>query len=100
MANAYIAEFQSLAQDAQGTRLPIAPLAPLTEQIIAYTSAAASAAFDERTKYIRVIADAVAHFAVGEAPVATGNDPYMAADVAEYFAVKGTHKMSFYDGIT
>ena len=100
MANLYIAEFQKLEKDAKGNIMPIAIMAPVTEQKIEYTTAVSSSAFHAKTKFIRVIADAVAHLEFGGDPVATADNSYIPADVAEYFSVIAGQKVAVYDGST
>ncbi len=98
MANLYITEFQRLPKDAQGNVVPVARMAPVVEQKIAFTTAAASAAFGTKTKFVRLIADAKAHIEFGGGPTATAANTYIPADVAEYFAVLTGQKVSAYDG--
>lgn len=98
MANLYIAELQKLEKDAKGNIVPIARMPPITEQKIAYTSVQLSAAFHDKTKFIRVIADAVAHLEFGGAPVATEANSFIPSGVPEYFSVIAGQKVSVYDG--
>ncbi len=100
MAILHIAEFQKLPKDAQNRPMLIARVAPHAEQNITYTSATASAVFNPKTKFIRVIADAKAHLAFGGAPVATVANMFIPANVAEYFAVTSGEKVSAWDGTT
>ena len=67
-------------------------------QAVTYTSSTASAAFNEATRLIRVIADADVYLAFGAAPVATANSIRVTADTVEYFEVNAGDKVACYDG--
>ena len=67
-------------------------------QAVTYTSSTASAAFNEATRLIRVIADADVYLAFGAAPTATANDIRVPADTVEYFEVNAGDKVACYDG--
>jgi len=69
-------------------------------QAVTYTSSVASAAFNEATRLIRVIADADVYLAFGTAPTATANDIRVTADTVEYFEVNAGDKVACYDGST
>lgn len=100
MATAKISEYESLATDANGLTVPV-PLEPaIATQTVTYTTNLASAAFNEKTRFIRVIADAKAHFVIALVPVADADDPYLVADVDGFFGVpKGqSYKIGVYDG--
>ena len=99
MATAKISEYAALVVDHQGKVVPVAQEPPLTTQEVTFTTETDSNAFDANTKFVRVVADAKAHFRFGtgvQAAVAT--DPYLAADLPEYFGVIGGDQVSFYDG--
>lgn len=98
MANAYILELENMPREARGHHIPVANLPGLTTQKVTFSTTAQSQPFNLKTRYIRVVCDAKAHFRVGDNPVATADAPYMAADVTEHFAVRGGHRMAFYDG--
>lgn len=99
-ASCKIAEYANLAVDEGGRVVPVALEPSLAVQSVTYTTNVASSAFNARTRFIRVICDAKAHFEFGTAPTATATDPYIATDSAEYFAVprNGSYKVAFYDG--
>ena len=69
-------------------------------QAVTYTSSVASAAFNEATRLIRVIADADVYLAFGTAPTATANSIRVTADTVEYFEVNAGDKVACYDGTT
>ena len=98
MAKLHITEFQRLPKDAMGHIVPIPRMAPLTEQVVSYTTATQSNAFNTKTKFIRLIADAKAHLGFGGAPVADANNSFIPANVAEFFSVNSGEKVSVYDG--
>lgn len=99
MAKAHISEYKNLVADESGRSVQ-APLEPATTQVVTYTTNVASAAFQDETRFVGIIADAKAHFKFALVPTADADDPYVAQDVAQYFAVpKGaSYKVAFYDG--
>ena len=99
MATAKISEYEEMAKDASGDNIGAASEPAIATQNISYTTAVVSAGFNKRTKYIRVIADAKAHFIVGGSPAnPTVDSPYLPANLPEYFGVRRGHKIVFYDG--
>ena len=101
MATANISEYKEMAKDASGDNVAV-PMEPAIEtQSITYTSAAASVAFNKSTKFIRVVADAKAHFVVAGSPKdPTASSPFLPANLPEYFGVLQGHKIAFYDGVS
>jgi hypothetical protein len=87
MAVAYIAEFEDVGSSflGQGVAAPMCP--PLREQTVAIGAVASSAAFQPKTKLIRVEVDAICSIAVGLEAVATTSTMRMAANTSEYFSV-------------
>ncbi len=68
---------------------------PATTQIKAYTtSAAITNAFAESTHIIRVVASTACHIKIAKTPTATTSDPYLPADVVEYFIVNPGQKIA------
>ena len=98
MAIARISEYGEMAIDESGDNVPVASEPAIATQKITFTTTAASNAFNKKTKFIRVIAEAKAHFKVSKAPKALETDPYIPAHVPEYFGVRQGHKIAFYDG--
>ena len=92
MATALIAEYETMAGS-----VPCAQEPATATQSVTYTTATASSAFNAKTKFVRIIADAKVHFAFGGA-AATASSPYIAADTPEYFGVDKGITVSFYDG--
>ena len=97
MSYLYVEEFSILPVLDSGEALQAARQPALTTQKIDFSGgAAASAAFNRETNYVRLHTDAVCSYAFGTAPTATVSYPRMAAGQTEYFVVpKGqSHKVS------
>lgn len=96
MAVAFIAEFEDIGSSflGQGVAAPMCP--PIKEQTVAITTITNSAAFQPKTKLIRVHVDAICSIAIGVSPVATTTTMRMAAGTTEYFSVLpgGTMRIS------
>ena len=71
---------------------------PAATQAVTFTTSTASAAFNEATRLIRVIADADVFLAFGLAPTATATAIKVPANTVEYFEVDPGHKVACYDG--
>ena len=99
MANLYISEYSRLGTDAEGNVLPYPLEADIvTEQKVAFTTAAQSAAFAAGTKFIRIFGDAAFWATFSANPTATVASPRYAT-LTEYFrAVREGDKLSVYDG--
>lgn len=98
MATLYISEYSeaSFGQVARG--LPIASEPPITEQTVSLSGTSAqSAAFNAKTKVIRVHTDAICSVLVGADPTATTAKKRLPIDHTEYFAVQPGDKIA---GIT
>lgn len=97
MALAYVQEYSSLAGDVGGATVVVGrEPANVVQSPVDFTSgAAASAAFDKRTKFVRIIVDTDAHVQFGSNPTATSNDMVLPADTVEYFGVHEDDKVSF-----
>lgn len=98
MATAKISEYEEMPIDTSGDTVPIPREPAVATQNISFTTNTVSAAFNTKTKFIRVIADAKAHFDIGATAAATAASPYLAADVAECFGVRRGDVIAFYDG--
>lgn len=100
MASLYISEFKvwGLIPEHGGARAQIAREPHLAKQKVTFTTAAASAAFNADTRYIRLIADADFHAAFGASPTATAAFPLHKANTEYFYAVTAGHKISAYDG--
>lgn len=88
MTKAYITEFSDM-QQLTGHLIGAANQPDIATQVVDYTSAhAESAAFNVKTKFIRIHVDSIASIKFGTAPVATTSHPRMAAGATEYYGVR------------
>lgn len=97
MSNLSITEYASVGRDVNGSPLPAGEAPALAIQNVTFTTAAASAAFNAKTRFVRVVADADCRIVFGTAPTATSTDTLMAAGQPEYFGVNalgGPYKIS------
>jgi len=101
-ATCKISEYEALTGDDQGNIVPVAREPALAEQSVTYSTDATSNAFNDDTRFVRIVCDAKAHFKFGTGtPNPDANSPYLAADTPEYFGiwpVGGSIKVTFYDG--
>ena len=100
MATMYIREYSHVCRDKDGSIIQ-AGLEDGTAvgQTVSYTTAAASAAFAEDTRLVRISCDAEAFLDFGSAPVAAAADGVnVQADTPEFFGVHPGQKVSAYDG--
>lgn len=98
MANkAWISEYVEMAQGAQGQLKMIAKEPALVDQApVDFTAGTTqSAAFNVKTKWIRVHVDSACHMLVGSNPSATTSVKRLAAGQTEYFEVDGGAKAAF-----
>lgn len=98
MANLFVSEYSVQGLEGGGKVIPAGKEPALVEQRVVFSTSAQSAAFNERTNFIRVQADANAHIAFGLDPTAEATNKYLVAGVPEYFAVSAGHKIAAYDG--
>jgi hypothetical protein len=95
MASVYVTEYLALGKGALDnvTQAPAEP--PLAEQLVAITgSSTQSAAFNQRTRFVRVHADAICSVAFGSNPTAVNTAKRLAANQTEYFGVNGNDKIA------
>lgn len=97
MASAYIIEAADFTPFNQG----YAPKIVKTQRVI-FSTSTASAAFDGRTKYVGIEADALVHFKHNKSGVsddATDSHPRIQANVdPRWYEVEGGDTFEFYDG--
>lgn len=96
MAAVYIAEFVSVAGTGNFT-VAGALVAPVAEQTLSIGGGSVpSAAFNTRTKFVRIHTDAICSLAWGLNPTATITNMRMAANQTEYFGVPeaGSYKVA------
>ena len=98
-ATCKISEYWALKNDS-GISIPVADEPSIARQEVTYTSSTQSVAFNAQTRFVRIVCDAKAHFVFGANPSAAATDPYLPADVPEYFGVTPGHEVAFYDGTT
>lgn len=88
MAVLYIAEFTDLPVF-QGNSVPAPRMPPVAEQTVAIGAETDSAAFNAKTRVIRVHADAICSIVIGTGnPAATTSNMRLAANSTEYFSVR------------
>lgn len=103
MAVLYIKEYESLGTPGEGGNAQIAKEPPVAEQTVAIGGASVqSAAFNARTRFIRLECDVICAVAIGPNPIATtqtttntnaaGGGGRMAANDKEYLGVSPGHK--------
>lgn len=97
MAKIWITELSELPRMAMADG-PVngqcAQLPPVAEQVVIFTTTTQSAAFNASTRFVRVVADAACHVAVGGNPTATTSTMKLAADSAGYFGVLPGYKIA------
>ena len=94
MADVFISEYFQLARDGLGAVIPVGQEPAIAEQVVAIGSETDSSAFNERTRFIRVHAEAACCVLFGAAPTAAVTKKRMAAGATEYFGVMAGHKIS------
>lgn len=95
MAELYVAEFENLAFDQNGKPVLTGKCPPLNEQKKTFTtSAAVDTAFNNKTRFVRIMVDADAHIAFGTSPTATTSNMPISANTPEYFGVNAGHKVA------
>lgn len=88
MANLFIQEYAELAEDVKGYKIQAGREPAITNQVVAFTTTTQSAAFNERTKFIRVVSDTLCYLEFGANPTATtATDMLVQANTVEFFGV-------------
>lgn len=94
MAKLFISEYDRMPADPRGL-VPTGSEPAVTTQAVAIGGASAqSAAFNARTKFIRLHTDAICSVKFGANPTATADDLRMAANQTEFFGVVGGQKVA------
>lgn len=89
MSKLYIAEFLA------APKASIALVPPITGQILNFTASTVSAAFNDYTAFIRVVADADCHLEFAATPTATTSSVIkISAGQPEYFGVTPGQKVA------
>jgi hypothetical protein len=82
-----------LARDITGHMVPALGLGATL--VVAFTGTSAqSAAVDENTLVVRLVATADCFVAIGASPTATTSSAYLPAGVVEYLAIRPGHKVA------
>jgi hypothetical protein len=89
MAKLTIEEYADQAFDRRGQPVAAGLQPSLGSQQVDFTAGVtASAAFNAKTRFVRLHTDAIAAYAFGNAPVAVITGPRMTAGQTEYFGVE------------
>lgn len=95
MATLYITEFATTQLDLNGQAAQVVEGRPIADDTVTVAGTSdQSAAFNAKTRLIRVHTDVACHILIGENPTATTSDARMAADQTEYFGVKAGDKIA------
>lgn len=90
-SKAYVTEYGGVANG-----LSVGQGPAINTQVIDFSGgAAATTAFTENTRFVRVYVDSYCSVAEGTSPVATTSSKQMAADSSEYWGVRPGDKLSF-----
>lgn len=88
MATLYISEYSDTYQDQNSHAFAMAVAPPIARQTIALiASSAQSAALNNRTRYVRLMSDALCGVEFGANPTADATSARMPANSIEYLAV-------------
>lgn len=93
MSNLYVTEFAGPAQNFGTVQVAQTPV--VAEQVISFTgTAGTSAAFNARTRMVRIHVDGIASLQFGASPTATTSMMRLTAGQTEYFGVTAGQKVS------
>ena len=95
MATAYISEYAELAEDSNGNVIQAAKEPSVTTQTVSFTTTTQSTAFNTRTTYITISADAECHISVATSPTATTSTRQLQADTELTLGVVAGDKIAF-----
>lgn len=88
MASLYITEYENIAYVGDGRGVPVGLEPALATQKVSFTGTPGqSAAFNARTRFVRLHADGIMSIAFGTNPTAAVTDPRVAASTTEFFGV-------------
>jgi hypothetical protein len=94
MAKVFISEYADLPLH-NGQIIPVGNEPAIAEQVVAIGgSSAQSAAFNDRTKWVRVHTDAICSLKFGANPTAGVDTPRMGANSTEFFGVRPNDKLA------
>ena len=94
MSNLYISEYSDMPQQT-GILIQAGHEPAVATQKVAFTGTAGqSAAFNAKTRFVRIHVDGIASVAFGSNPTATTSDARMVAGQTEFFGVNPGDKVS------
>lgn len=89
MSELNITEYENLGRDISGYTVPVGEEPSLGTQTITYTSTSVqSAVFNDRTRFLRIIADIDSRFAINSDPTADADSSLIPAGTVEYVGIK------------
>jgi hypothetical protein len=96
MAKLYISEYAEAPIGYNGQMLAAGKEPSVTEQtpVVIGAGSLQSAAFNAKTKFVRIHTDAICSVAFGTSPTATANSKRLAANSTEYFGVTPGDKLA------
>lgn len=96
MAVLDVCEYTTLSKDQDSRQIQCGnePALAFQQVAIGGSSVACAAVFNERTRFIRVHADAVCRIQIAATPVAAATTLRLAAGATEYFGVTPGHKIA------
>lgn len=95
MAILYIQEYERIAGDQDGHLVQAGFEPALASQAVTFSTTTASAAFNAKTKFVRLYSDTACFVKFGASPSATtATDMPLAANMPEFFAVVNGHKVA------
>lgn len=100
MSRLFISEYEKMVEVTGGFRVAVGEEPSIAEQVFTYTGTAqVSAAFNVRTKFVRIETDGICNILFGTAPVAVaGASKRLTAGQTEFYGVNpafaGTLKVS------
>ena len=94
MAKIYISEYADMPIR-QGNLVQVGQEPAIAAQVVAIGGASAqSAAFNAKTKFVRINTDAICSVLFGSNPTATADSPRMSAGATEFFGIVAGHKVA------
>ena len=88
MSTLNITEYAEQAKDIANRVIPVGVMPPLAVQVLTFTTTSvASAEFNAKTKFVRIISDVDAYIQVAASPVAAATTTRVAQDSSEYFGI-------------
>ena len=98
MAVLHIQEYEYIAKTGTGETLSAGFEPAVASQALTFTTTAASAAFNTRTKFVRLVSSAAVYLEFATSPTSVVTDMLLPANTVGFFAVVPGQKVSAYDG--